>query len=73
MVLSRTDAPFKFVVSSDPIGCIVFGIVPRENHGFDFYQIEPEVLANGKTRGGFIELSTELEKLRKTETFGVRI
>lgn len=73
VVLSRKDAPFKFVVPSDTAGCIVIGIVPRENHGFDFYEIEPEVLATGKNRGGYIELSTEPEKLRKIETFGERI
>lgn len=73
VVLSRDQGPFKFVVPSDTAGCIVIGIVLRENHGFDFYEIEPEVIATGKNRGGIIELIVDPDQLRKIKTFGERI
>ena len=48
-------------------------ILLRESHAFDFYEIEPAVLATVKNRGGYIKLHTEPGQLRKVETFGERL
>lgn len=73
IVLAQPGKDLRFIVPSGLDGQIVIGVVVRHDHCFDFFEIEPEIVAEGKHRGGYVEVATSPEKLRLIKTFSERL
>lgn len=73
VVLAQPGPDLRFIVPSDLDGQIVIGVVSKPDHCFDFFEIEPEVVAEGKRRGGYVEVVADEDRLRRIKSFSERI
>ncbi len=68
------DADGKFAVPSKRKNMIVLGLVRQSGFCVDLYEIDEETIKqNGRRRGGSVEVTTDLEKLRHITSFAERL